>query len=119
MSEQSDRIKHAIRERRGMYLSELTPEALSDAECMFTVAPLPDDYDSRLRYLGDLLAQMALNHKVADAKLKLHLCSIAAAFSYLLNSSSYRDGELHGFDADELARKLRPVATRSNNQEEA
>jgi hypothetical protein len=109
MSEEAERIKENIRCRQGMYLSDLTPEALDEAECMYIVAPLPDDFNARTQYLGDLLAQMCMNHKVTDDRLRMFLRAIATAFSYLLNSSSYQDGKLHSFDATELANKLQCI----------
>jgi hypothetical protein len=93
-----------------MYLSDLTEELLDEAGCMRLVAPLPEDFDDRVRYLGDVLAQMCMNQKVKDDRLCMFLRSMASALSYLLNSSSYRDGELHDYDAAALAGKLRCVS---------
>jgi len=101
-------IKDALRSRNGVDCDNLTAEDLYDAGCVYFVAPLPKDFQKRVQYLGDLLAQMALNHPVKDDQLRMVLRSIATAFSYLLNSTSYQEGTLRNFDAVEISQKLSP-----------
>ena len=103
-----EELQESIRKRQGVFPDQVDIGLLREAGCMMYVAPLPDDYGERLHYLGDLLSQMGMNHSVEDPKLHAALRSIATAFSYLINSSSYSDGVLHSYDAGELRRKLRP-----------
>ena len=58
----------------------------------------------RFQWMADSLAQVHFDSW--DERLRLKFGRIVTSLSYLLNSTSCRDGILHDFDADELDRKL-------------
>jgi hypothetical protein len=91
--------------RRGLYPDQLTREGLREANCSELVCVLPKDFDERVRYLGNTLVQMMTRMQVDD-QLRMTVGQLCQALSYMLNSSSWRDGKLHDFDRDELKRKL-------------
>jgi hypothetical protein len=101
-------IKYAIENKRGLHPSAITEDGLKQAGCMEVVCAMPNDFMERVSFLGDMLSQMTMSSKgIKDDRLRLvagHLCQ---AFSYMLNSCSWREGELHDFDYEELRRKLR------------
>lgn len=103
----AEQLKQWMELGRGIHPENLDPEAMEEAGCDYNVALIPKDYGQRLRQFGNLLAQMCLNHKLKDPKLRMELATIAASLSYLINSSSFRDGEYHAFDEAEVSAKLR------------
>lgn len=71
------------------------------------VCVLPKDFMERVSYIGNLLSQMTMDSKgIKDDQLRLVAGKLCQAVSYMLNSCSWRDGELHDFDYEELRRKL-------------
>lgn len=68
---------------------------------------LPKDYKDRVRYFGNLLAQMS-NATVfqKDERLMIELRRLSQTLSYLLNSQSLTDDKMHDFDQAEINRKL-------------
>lgn len=105
MTLSADDIKSRMERHSGIYPEELTVAALREAGCMSTVMMLPEGFNDRVRYLGNLLVQMTRDVK-CDESLKYRFGALSQAMSYLLNSTSWSDGELHDFDAKELKRKL-------------
>lgn len=101
----ADEVRAAMEHRRGMCPDQLTRDGLREAGCSELVCVLPKDFDERIRYLGNTLVQMLTRTKVDD-QLRATVGELCQALSYMLNSSSWRDGELHEFDRDELKRKL-------------
>ena len=92
----------------GVYPDEVNLDLLHEAECLSYLVVLPKDFNKRTQYLGNLLAQMCLAHK---GELRMDLGRIAAALSYLLNSTSFREGKYHDYDKQEIKRKLRGLTT--------
>lgn len=115
MSYDAEAIQATMKLRAGFHLEELTEAALRQAGCLPTVAVLPEPFNERVRYLGDLLVQMVVKSKCGDDRLRHTVGTLAQSFSYLLNSSSWADGTLHEFDKDELSRKLRHIARAASN----
>lgn len=101
----ADEIRAAMENRRGLYPEQVTRDGLREAECWELVCVLPKDFDERIRYLGNTLVQMMTRTQVDD-QLRATVGELCRALSYMLNSSSWRDGTLHEFDRDELKRKL-------------
>lgn len=103
----AEEIKDAMDNRRGMQLEELTKEALREAGCMDVVMAIPADFKERTSYFGNLLAQMTMDNKgVKDDRLRLVVGQLCQSLSYMMNSCSWQEGELHDFDLDEIRRKL-------------
>ena len=103
----AEEIKQAMQNRRGLHLEELTTEALREAGCMDVVMAIPKDFMERTSYIGNLLAQMTMDNKgVKDDRLRLVVGQLCQALSYMMNSCSWREGELHDFDLMELQSKL-------------
>ena len=98
-------IKQAMQDRRGFYPDELTREVLRQSGCLEQVCLLPSDFNERISYLGNMLAQMVTRSK-SDDRLRATVGQLAQSLSYMLNSCSWREGELHDFDYAELQRKL-------------
>ena len=101
-----EELKSLMEERVGIPIESLTPALLREAGCMERVAVLPENYNDRIRYLGNLLVQMITSAK-CDDRLKSRVGHLSQSMSYLLNSQSWSDGKLYDFDSDELKRKLR------------
>ncbi len=100
-------LKYAIKNRRGIYPEEITQDVLRDAGCMPVVMPIPQDFMERTSHLGNCLAQMTMDSKcVKDDRLRSVVGQLCQALSYMFNSTSWQDGELHDFDMLELQIKL-------------
>jgi len=100
-------VKQAMQERRGLRLEELTREALQAAGCMDVVMAIPQDFMERVSYVGNLLAQMTMDSKgIKDDRLRLVVGRLCQALSYMMNSCSWREGQLHDFDYQEVTSKL-------------
>jgi hypothetical protein len=105
--ELANKIKYSLDRRRGLHPEDITEEALKQAGCMEVVCAMPKDFMERVSYLGDLLSQMTMDSNgIKDDRLRLVAGKLCQAVSYMLNSCSWRDGELHDFDYEELRRKL-------------
>lgn len=91
--------------RRGVYPDQITREELRKAGCSEMVSVLPNDFNERISYLGNTLVQM-LTRSPKDDRLRATVGKLTRALSYMLNSCSWREGELHDFDLEELRRKL-------------
>ena len=102
----TEEIKYALDNRRGLPPACLTEEALEQAGCLRTVCALPKDFKERASYLGNVLTQMTSGSNVKDERLRLVVSQLSQALSYMLNSTSWQDGELHDFDLLELRLKL-------------
>ncbi len=85
----------------------LDGDALLAAGFHYVVALIPKDMDARVRYFGNMLAQMVFAREGKGSPLSVELQMMATALSYLLNSTSFTDGKYHPFDKDEIDRKLR------------
>jgi len=101
-----EELLEKIEKHHGVYLNEISDESLEEADLFPWVAVLPKNFKSKVRYLGNILAQMCLKHETKDDMLRLELRSIATALSYLLNSVSFDDDEYKKFDREEIDRKL-------------
>ena len=102
----ADEIKDTVRDRKTFLPVELVDSDLRAAGCMDRVCALPHDLNERTSYLGDLLVSM-VNQQHKGTNLGVVAGQLCRSLSYLLNSSSWRDGELHAFDLDEIKRKLK------------
>ncbi len=98
-------IRSRMERHAGFYPQTLTDKALREAGCMSTVCALPEDINERARFLANVLVQMMGMPKTDDT-LKPIVGQLCQALSYMVNSASWRDGELHEFDRLELKRKL-------------
>jgi hypothetical protein len=103
----ADEIVSAMERRASLAPEHLTSSALREAGCMGRVCVLPEQFNERMSYLADVLVQSVRSSIVKDDRLRSTLGQLAQAMSYMMNSASWRDGELHDFDALELQLKLR------------
>ena len=117
MTQDTDYIKFALKERASIEPAVLTVDALRAAGCLDRVAVLPKGTNDRFRYLGDLLVQMVRSAKTDD-QLRATVGTLTQSLSYLLNSKSWSDGKLHDFDDQELRRKLQRFTMAPRTQEE-
>ena len=101
----ADEIKQAMEDRRGVYPDQLTRKELHEAGCSELVCILPSDFNERISYLGNTLTQM-LTRSPKDDRLRATVGQLCQALSYMLNSCSWQEGELHDFDYQELQAKL-------------
>ena len=106
---QVDSIKASVERHYGLHPEKITAEALKKAGCMTTVVALPADSRERLAYLGNVLVQATGIGSEIKGDLRFVVGTICAALTYLFNSQSWRDGELHDFDRDEIRRKLKRI----------
>jgi len=110
----AEHIKLIMERRTSCLPSELSESALREAGCWERVAVLPESFSERASYLGDMLVQML---KPKNSELRAVVGPITQALSYLLNSASWREGELHDFDLDEIKRKLSRLANAKPKEE--
>ena len=101
----AEELKVAHQDRRGVYPIELSADAMREAGFIEYVMLMPLDFNERVQYLGNMLAQMAPN-SVKDDRLRFVAGRLCASLSYLLNSASFREGQLHDFDLREIQSRL-------------
>lgn len=101
-------IKRSMKERASICPSELDSETLREAGCLERVFVLPNDFNERVSYLGDMLVQICCRYP-KDDRLRFTTGRICQTLSYLLNSSSWKDGTLYEFDLAEIRRKINPL----------
>lgn len=101
----AEEIKYAMENRIAIRPDQVSEASLLEAGCSDRVVVLPEQFNDRVRYLGDVLVQMC-TRKPKDDKLRFAVGQLCQSLSYMLNSASWRDGELHDFDLDELRRKV-------------
>ena len=98
-------IKYALENRATVRPDQVSEAGLREAGCMDRVCVLPEQFNERARYLAEVLVQM-LTRKPEDDSLRFVVGQLCQALSYTMNSASWRDGELHAFDRDEVRRKV-------------
>lgn len=99
-------IKDALQRRVTVEPEEITKDDLRKADCLERVAVLPIDLHERMSYLADVLVQTINTRSVKDDRLRSTVGALCHALSYMMNSCSWQEGELHDFDYLELQRKL-------------
>lgn len=67
---------------------------------------LPEGFNNRASYMADVLVQMLGMGSPVKGDLRLVSGVLCQTLSYLVNSKSWRDGELHDFDLEEIRRKV-------------
>lgn len=103
-------LKRSLESRGSVDPRTLDPVVLDEAECLGRVALLPKDMDDRTRYFANVLVQMfGVGSHVKDDQTRFVIGRLGQAMTYLVNSSSWRHGELHDFDRDEIRRKLSAI----------
>ena len=100
-------LKYAVEKRIGVSPDEISEARLRDAGLLGRVFLLPEPLNERARYMADVLVQMLGMGSPVKGDLRMASGVLCQALSYLMNSSSWRDGELHDFDLDEIRRKVR------------
>lgn len=111
----TETIKYALKNRSALGLHEVDTESLREAGCWDKILVLPEPLNERLTYLGDALVQSV---KPKDDKLRFVMGRLCQSLSYMLNSASWREGELHEFDLDEIKRKLGSLAELEQTDDE-
>ena len=99
-------IKDALQRRVTVEPEGITQDGLRKADCLGRVAVLPVEFNERMSYLADVLVQSINNRSVKDDRLRSTVGTLCHALSYMMNSCSWQEGELHDFDYLELQRKL-------------
>ncbi len=102
----ADEIQSAMKRRATIAPEELSGSVLREAGCIDRVCVLPEQFNERMSYLADVLVQSVTSSSVKDDRLRFTIGKLAQAMSYMMNSASWRDGELHEFDERELQLKL-------------
>lgn len=110
-----DEIRAAIANRHSIAPEHVNAKDLVQCGCMPRVFLLHEDYQLRMSYLADVLVQ-SVTSQPKDVKLKLFTSTLAMSLSYLMNSASWREGELFEFDADEIRRKLARIGVDDGGQ---
>jgi hypothetical protein len=101
----SQEIKYSLERRVSVPPDQLTSESLRNAGCLDRVCLLPENFNERASYLGDVLVQM-LTRAPKDDNLRAFVGKLTLSLSYMLNSTSWQEGELFDFDVAEIKRKL-------------
>lgn len=110
----SEQIRYAMESRASVDPDEITKDELRAAGCLNRVCVVLDNFNERVSYLGGVLVQMLCGAKNYDYRLRSTVGKLCQSLSYILNSSSWKDGELYDFDLDELRRKLRSFGVFDN-----
>ena len=101
----TDEIRYCLQNHEGILPDELTAAMLREAGCLDRVAVLPKPLNERLSYLSNVVVQSIRSVK-CDDDLRSLMGSLTQALCYMMNSTSWADGELHDFDEQEITRKL-------------
>lgn len=109
-----DEIKYAMENRLSLPPDQVDEASLRAAGCMGRVFLLPEPFNERASYMGDVLVQM-VTRKPKDDDLRFVVGQLCQALSYTLNSTSWRDGKLHDFDLDEIRRKVGRLGCRNED----
>lgn len=107
-------IREAMESNQGVWPESIDAETLKEAGCMYTVAIMPKDYHARLRYMGNLLVQMACSFKCEDSRISITLKLLTSTLSYLINSTSFDDCKYHAFDRQEIDRRMIQISPSSD-----
>jgi len=102
----AEQIKYAMDNRSSLPPEELTATMLREAGCLERVCVLPSDFKERMSYLANVLVQSISTQNVNDDRLRSTVGELSQALCYMMNSASWREGELHDFDSLELQEKL-------------
>lgn len=103
-------IRYAMQNRQTVSPDDLTAAKLRSVGCMSGVCVLPEPFNERASYLADILVQMVAR-KPKDDDLRFVVGRLCQTLGYTLNSASWREGELHDFDLQEVRRKLQPLVS--------
>jgi len=101
-----EEIKDAVKNRTSLPPDQVDEASLRAAGCQARVFLLPEGFNERASYMADVLVQMLGIGSPVKGNLRFTSGVICQALSYLVNSKSWRDGELHEFDIDEIRRKV-------------
>lgn len=101
-----EEIKFAVERRVSVVPDEVNADSLRAAGCQSRVFLLPEGFNNRASYIADVLVQMLGCGSPVKGDLRMASGVLCQALSYLVNSASWRDGELHDFDLDEIRRKV-------------
>ena len=104
----TSQIEYALEKHASVNPEDLTQSDLREAGCLERVCVLPAELNERLSYLANVLVQATTRHP-NDDKLRMTVGTLCQAMTYLFNSASWREGELHDFDAEEIRRKLQRI----------
>ena len=99
-------IEYAVENRIGVNPASVTEAMLREAGMLGQVFVLPEKLNDRARYIAGVLVQMLGIGCPIDGDLRFASGVLCQALSYLVNSKSWRDGELHVFDREELRMKV-------------
>ena len=101
-----DELRYSVKERLGVSPDDISGANLRDAGLKDRVFLLPEQFNERSSYMADVLVQMLGAGSPVKGDLRFVSGVLCQALSYLVNSQSWRDGELHDFDRDEIRRKV-------------
>ena len=101
-----EEIKYAIKSRQSLPPDQVDAASLLAAGCQDRVFLLPENFNERVSYMADVLVQMLGFGSPVKGDLRFASGVLCQALSYLVNSQSWRDGELHDFDREEIRRKV-------------
>lgn len=110
-----DEIKHAMENRHSVHPDQVDAASLRAAGCKDRVFLLPEGFNERASYMADVLVQMLGIGSPITGDLRFASGVICQSLSYLVNSASWRDGELHDFDRNNISRKLSPLVSRKES----
>lgn len=102
-----EEIQKRLQAGEGVHPEEVTYEDLDEANCLSVMMPIPDDPHERAMLFANNLVQICMGFRGKNEELLVEVRTLAAAVSYLLNSSSFIDGEYYEWDKREINRKLR------------
>jgi hypothetical protein len=68
--------------------------------------PYPVNFEARLSHIGNILVQMCCGIRGKDERLMMDIRSLSTSLSYLLNSTSFREGEYFNFDKSNINKRL-------------
>ena len=101
----TDAIKYCLKTHSGVSPDNITSADLQAAGCLDRVAVLPKPLNERLSYLSNVVVQSIRSVK-CDDDLRSRMGSLTQALCYMMNSTSWADGELYDFDEQAITRKL-------------
>lgn len=101
-----EEIKYAIENRIGLPPDMVDSASLREAGCQERVFLLPEPFNERARYMANVLVQMLGTGSPVKGELRAVSGVLCQALSYLVNSTSWREGKIYDFDLQEVKRKV-------------
>ena len=110
----TEELRYSLENRLGVSPDELRGADLRAAGLSDRVFLLPNNFNDKASYMAGVLVQMFGVGSPVTGDLRMVAGVLCQSLSYLMNSTSWAAGELHGFDLSEIRRKVNRLGKESS-----